>query len=96
MQPMSSPPWGLPLADLNRVDHVLDEEKSFDLCDSKRNQQHHLFDQHHRLLIRQRAVIVQIRPEETESPPPKSVSSALQIKRPLFLSGKGDPVSMQK
>lgn len=54
-------------SDLNRVNHAVNENQSFDLCDGKRDQQHHLLYQHHRLLLRQRAVIVQIRPADGDT-----------------------------
>lgn len=54
-------------SDLNRVNHAVNENQSFDLCDGKRDQQHHLLYQHHCLLLRQRAVIVQIQPADGDT-----------------------------
>lgn len=75
-------------SDLDRVDDAVDENQAFDFCHTECDQQHRLFHQHHRLLICQGAVIVQIRPEDRDARTLKSTKSWVHVGNSRRWGGK--------
>lgn len=78
-------------SDLDRVDDAVDENQAFDFCHTECDQQHRLFHQHHRLLICQGAVIVQIRPEDRDARTLKSTKSWVHVGNSQRWGGETKP-----